>query len=125
MTGSGLLGEAKIDGDQGGAAPAAPDCMPRPRRVTPGRHLKVINRSDRSTGGIMKSDSDIKKDVEDEIRWDPDIDATDIAITVKKGIVTLTGFVRNYVHKYEAERAVKRVAGVVGLANDIEGRFPG
>jgi osmotically-inducible protein OsmY len=73
----------------------------------------------------MKSDSDIKKDVEDEIRWDPDIDATDIAVAVKMGVVTLTGFVRNYMHKYEAERAVKRVAGVVGLANDIEVRLPG
>jgi hypothetical protein len=31
----------------------------------------------------MRSDSDIKRDVEDELRWDPDIDATDIAVTVK------------------------------------------
>jgi osmotically-inducible protein OsmY len=35
----------------------------------------------------MRSDSDIKRDVEDELRWDPDLDATDIAVTVKSGVV--------------------------------------
>jgi osmotically-inducible protein OsmY len=68
----------------------------------------------------MRSDSDIKRDVEDELRWDPSVDATDIAVAVKNGVVTLTGFVRNYMDKFEAEAAAKRVAGVVGLANDIE-----
>jgi hypothetical protein len=42
----------------------------------------------------MRSDSDIKRDVDDELRLDPDIDATDIAVAVKNGVVTLTGFVR-------------------------------
>ena len=72
----------------------------------------------------MKSDSDIKRDVELELKWDPDIDTTDIAVAVKNGVVTLTGFVRSYGQKYEAERDAKRVAGVVGLANDIEVRLP-
>jgi osmotically-inducible protein OsmY len=71
----------------------------------------------------MRSDSDIKKDVEDELRWDPDIDSTDIAVSVKSGVVTLTGFVHHYNDKYEAEVAAKRVAGVVGVANDIEVRL--
>ena len=72
----------------------------------------------------MRSDSDIKRDVEDELRWDPDIDSTDIAVTVKNGVVTLAGFTRSYSDKLEAEAAAKRVAGVVGLANDIEVRLP-
>jgi len=42
----------------------------------------------------MKSDSDIKRDVEAELKWDPDIDATDIAVAAKGGVVTLTGFVK-------------------------------
>ena len=42
---------------------------------------------------------------------------------MKNGVVTLTGFVHSYVDKYEAEAAAKRVAGVVGLANDIEVRL--
>src|SRR6202048_4204125 len=72
----------------------------------------------------MRSDSDIKRDVEDELRWDPDIDSTDIAVTVKNGVVALAGFTRSYSDKLEAEAAAKRVAGVVGLANDIEVRLP-
>src|SRR5438067_12543161 len=72
----------------------------------------------------MRSDSDIKRDVEDELRWDPDLDATDIAVTVKNGIVTLAGFTRSYSDKLEAEAAAKRVAGVLGVANDIEVRLP-
>jgi osmotically-inducible protein OsmY len=73
----------------------------------------------------MKSDSDIKRDVEEELRFDPDIDATDIGVAVKDGVVTLVGFVKSYTEKFEAEAAAKRVAGVVGLANDLEVRLPG
>lgn len=72
----------------------------------------------------MRSDSDIKRDVELELRWDPDITSDDIGVAVKDGVVTLTGFVRSYSEKYEAERDAKRVSGVVGLANDIEVRLP-
>ncbi len=72
----------------------------------------------------MRLDADIKRDVEDELRWDPDIDATDIAVAVNNGVVTLGGFVRSYAQKTQAERDAKRVAGVVGVANDIEVRLP-
>ena len=44
----------------------------------------------------MKSDIDVKRDVEDELRLNPDLDATDIAVAVKGGVVTLSGFVRSY-----------------------------
>jgi osmotically-inducible protein OsmY len=71
----------------------------------------------------MRSDTDIKRDVEDELRWDPDLDSTDIAVTVKNGVVTMAGFVHSYMDKYDAERAAKRVAGVVGIANDLEVRI--
>ena len=72
----------------------------------------------------MRLDSDIRRDVEDELRWDPDIDATDIAVAVHNGVVALTGFVRSYSQRTQAERDAKRVAGVVGVANDIEVRLP-
>lgn len=72
----------------------------------------------------MRSDSDIKQDVEDELRWDPALDATDIAVTVNNGVATLAGFTRSYSDKLEAEAAAKRVAGVLGVANDIEVRLP-
>jgi osmotically-inducible protein OsmY len=73
----------------------------------------------------MKSDSDIKRDLEAELKWDPDIDATDIAVAVKDSVVTLTGFARSYTQKWQAERDAKRVAGVTGVANDIVVRLPG
>jgi osmotically-inducible protein OsmY len=73
---------------------------------------------------IMKSDSEIERDVKDELSWNPDLDATDIAVSVKKGVVTLTGFVKSYTDKFEAEAAAKRVSGVVAVANDIEVRMP-
>jgi osmotically-inducible protein OsmY len=72
----------------------------------------------------MKSDHEIELDVKDELQWDPNLDAADVAVSVKKGVVTLAGFVKNYADKYEAESAAKRVAGVLGIANDIEVRIP-
>ena len=72
----------------------------------------------------MRLDSDIKRDVEDELKWDPDVDATDIGVAVHNGVVTLSGFVHSYAHKTQAERDAKRVAGVAGVANDIEVRLP-
>src|SRR3979411_128270 len=72
----------------------------------------------------MRSDGEIEKDVKAELEWDPDLDASDIAVSVKKGVVTLAGFVKSYTDKYEAEAAAKRVAGVTAVANDIEVRMP-
>ena len=71
----------------------------------------------------MRTDSDIKRDVEAELQSDPSIDASDIAVAAKNGVVTLTGFVRSYSEKLGAEAAAKRVAGVVGVANDLEVRL--
>lgn len=72
----------------------------------------------------MRSDSDIKRDVENELRWDPDLSSKDIAVAVKSGVVTLTGFVRSYSQKLKAETDVKRISGVAGVANDIDVRLP-
>jgi osmotically-inducible protein OsmY len=73
---------------------------------------------------MMKTDSEIKRDVEFELKWDPDIDATDVGVAVKNSVATLTGFMRSYSQKYQAERDAKRVAGVMAVANDIEVRLP-
>jgi len=70
----------------------------------------------------MRSDIDIKRDVEAELKWSPDVDETDIAVKVHGGEVTLSGYVRNYFETYRAEGAAKRVKGVAAVANDIEVR---
>jgi osmotically-inducible protein OsmY len=67
-----------------------------------------------------RMDEDVRRDVEAELSWDPDVIATDIAVKVRDGIATLTGFVRKYSEKYEAERVAKRVLGVKGVVNDLE-----
>jgi osmotically-inducible protein OsmY len=67
----------------------------------------------------MKPDSQIRRDIEAELQWSPDVDETDIAVKVTNGVVALSGYVRSYFEKYRAEDAVKRIAGVAGVANDI------
>ena len=70
------------------------------------------------------TDTDLERDVKAELRWNPNLDDADIAVSVKDGVVTLAGFTKSFSDKYEAENAVKRVAGVKGIANDIEVRLP-
>jgi hypothetical protein len=68
----------------------------------------------------MRSDSDMKHDVEAALRLDPDIGAADIAVAMTSGVVMLTGSVRSDSRQRQAEGDVRRVPGVVGVANDIE-----
>lgn len=68
----------------------------------------------------MRTDSEIQRDVENELEWDPDIDAKNISVKVSDGVVTLTGFAPSYTDKFSAERIAKRVLGVKAVANDIE-----
>jgi len=70
----------------------------------------------------MKTNSELRRDVERELVWDPSIDARSIGVAAKNGVVTLTGYVSSYSDKWQAERIAKRVAGVTALANDIEAR---
>ena len=72
----------------------------------------------------MRTDEDVRDDVESELRWDPGLDATDIVVAVRDGAVTLTGFVRSFNEKWEAEDVAKRVSGVLGVANDLDVRLP-
>jgi osmotically-inducible protein OsmY len=71
-------------------------------------------------GPLVKADTELKRDVEQALKWEPSIDAREIAVTVKNGVVTLTGYVSSYAEKWTAERVAKRVAGVTALANDMQ-----
>src|SRR6266850_975750 len=68
----------------------------------------------------VRSDDYIRQDVLLELKGDPTITSSDIAVAVKQGVVTLSGFVSSYWEKDAAEKAVKRVYGVRGVANDIK-----
>ena len=74
----------------------------------------------------MKSDIQIQKDIMDELKWEPYLNASEIGVAVKNGVVTLTGQVDSYSKKLAAERAAKRVTGVKAVAEDIQvGISPG
>jgi BON domain len=68
---------------------------------------------------MVASDRDIKCRVEAELRRSPHVEESRIAVRVIGGAVTLTGWVDKHFHRYEVEDAVKRVAGVSAIANDI------
>jgi osmotically-inducible protein OsmY len=72
-----------------------------------------------SLAGVTITDEAIRTAVLNELNWDPQIAARDIAIAVKDGVVTLSGTVPTYFEKEAAENAAKRVYGVRGVANDI------
>ncbi|MFA6117930.1 MAG: BON domain-containing protein [Sphingomonas sp.] len=72
----------------------------------------------------MKSDSQLQHDVIAELEWDPSVHHTDIGVGVIDGIVTLSGHVRSFAEKVAAEKAVRRVAGVRALAEELKVRYP-
>ena len=73
----------------------------------------------------MLTDAQLQRDVLDELKWEPSVDAAHIGVSVKDGIVTLSGHVSSYGEKYAAERAAKRVHGVKAVANELEVKLPG
>ena len=73
----------------------------------------------------MKTDTELRRNVADELEWEPSVDAARIGVAAHDGIVTLTGNVKNYAQKLAAERITKRVHGVRAIANDIEVQLPG
>jgi osmotically-inducible protein OsmY len=74
----------------------------------------------------MKTDAQLKDDVIEELRWDPQIsDADAIGVGVKDGAVILSGHVPSYAEKLAAAQAAERVNGVKAVANDLKVDLPG
>jgi osmotically-inducible protein OsmY len=68
---------------------------------------------------MNKTDIQLKTDIEEELRWDPKVNAAQIGVTVDKRAVTLLGSVDTYAQKWAAEDAAKRVSGVRTVAQDL------
>jgi len=68
----------------------------------------------------MKTDKQLKDDILAELRWEPSVNAEQIGVEVKDGVVTLAGHVNSFVEKWAAEEAVKKVAGVRALAVEMD-----
>ena len=73
----------------------------------------------------MKTDALLQQDVMKELKWEPTIHAAEIGVGVKDGVVTLSGNVDSYAKKGAAEDAVKRVAGVKAVAEEITVKLAG
>jgi osmotically-inducible protein OsmY len=73
----------------------------------------------------MKTDIELQRDVMEELKWEPSVNAAHIGVAAKDGIVTLTGYISSFAEKYEAEQAAKRVRGVQAVVNEIEIKLPG
>lgn len=72
----------------------------------------------------MNTDETIRQNVLDELEWSTPVNATHIGVSVRQGIVELTGHVESYAEKIEAERVALSVTGVKGVAQEIDVRLP-
>jgi len=71
----------------------------------------------------IRTDAQIQTDVLSELKWEPRVSPNEIGVTVKDGVVTLTGVVDSYSKRWAAEDGAHRVRGVKAVANDIEVRL--
>ncbi len=70
------------------------------------------------------SDTELQRAALEELRWDPSVNAAHIGVSVKDGVVTLSGHVPSFAEKNAAERAAKRVYGVRAVANELDVKLP-
>src|ERR1700731_3511837 len=75
------------------------------------------------TATETRTDTQIQQDVLAELKWEPRVAPNEVGVSVKEGVVTLTGWVDTYVKRWAAEDAAHRVRGVKAVANDIEVRL--
>jgi len=68
----------------------------------------------------MKSDNELRRDVERQLEWEPAVDERRIGVSVLDGVVTLTGEVPTYAQRWKAERTVERVEGVRGVVSELK-----
>ncbi|KVE31913.1 BON domain-containing protein [Burkholderia sp. TSV86] len=72
----------------------------------------------------MKTDRQLKQDVQDELASDPAVDAALIGVEVAERIVKLSGHPTSYAQKLAVERAANRVAGVRAVVVEMTVRLP-
>ena len=72
----------------------------------------------------MKNNQELQTDVQNAIKWEPLLNAAEIGVTAKDGVVSLTGVVDSYAKKLEAECAAKKVIGVKAMVEKIEVKLP-
>src|SRR5512134_3015675 len=72
----------------------------------------------------MKTDHELKQDVESQLSWEPSVNEAHIGVSARNGVITLSGHVPSYAEKHGAEAAAKRVYGVRAVANELDVKLP-
>lgn len=72
----------------------------------------------------MKTNAVLQQDVIAELSYEPSIDATNIGVVAKDGVITLSGTVPGYPDKRGAEHAAERVFGVKAVADETTVDLP-
>src|SRR6478672_383153 len=75
-------------------------------------------------GPTMKTNAQLLRDLQAQLEWEPCLREEEIAVVVKDGVVTLSGYVPSVADRYIAIYAVERVAGVKAVADELEVKLP-
>src|SRR6185503_17692769 len=84
-----------------------------------------FSQMERKEGQAMKAqtvhmtDKMLRDAVIAQLDFEPEVDPAGIGVAAEDGVVTLSGFVDDYAQKVAAEKVVKRIIGVKGLANEL------
>jgi len=73
----------------------------------------------------VKTDAELQQDVMTELQWEPSIEAPEIVVSVRDGVVTLSGYVDSYIKRWASEKVAARVFGVKAVVEELEVRLPG
>jgi osmotically-inducible protein OsmY len=71
---------------------------------------------------MSRTDEQIQADVREELFWDGRVDAPEVAVRVRDGVVTLHGTVGSFAQRWAAGEAARRVVGVVDVDNELQVR---
>jgi osmotically-inducible protein OsmY len=117
-----LRNSASNGRDWSAVEPEDAACIVRSCLLANGYHRKAWSAFARALSNgvhMTKTDIQLKQDIEEELRWDPKVNAAQIGVTVDGGAVSLLGAVDSYPEKRAAEDATKRVSGVRTVAHDL------
>lgn len=72
----------------------------------------------------MRNDLQLQQRVIDELEFEPSVDAAHIGVSVREGVVTLSGHVDSFLEKFAAERTARRVKGIKAVAQELAVHLP-
>lgn len=83
------------------------------------KEIKESDHRGKGPRGYRKSDEAINEDVSEALYRSTEVDASEIEVTVREGIVSLKGLVDDRFQKKMAESAIEQISGVVDIYNEL------